>query len=224
MAAVQVAGGGAALDRVGVAAVRRQAVDAAHDQLPLLAVGANARAEQLVRDQVRDFVGHGLFQEVLAVLAVQLGIEAQQVLVEMGDPGFLAAQAEADGRAGEAALEEVFGLPIAGLDAGVEVFGHSGRLQQRAIMPETGGRAQASGRPLVRGAGSGKRGGGQEKPGGGCPRPGRTMRSLDVSWCIPGRPRCPRGSPTGRSSPPAPPGPPPAPSWRTGSLRPCGCS
>ncbi len=45
-------------------------------------------AEQLVRDQVRDFVGHGLFQEVLAVLAVQLGIEAQQVLVEMGDPAF----------------------------------------------------------------------------------------------------------------------------------------
>ncbi len=46
-------------------------------------------------------MGHGLFQEVLAVLAVQLGIEAQQVLVEMGDPGFLAAQAEADGRAGK---------------------------------------------------------------------------------------------------------------------------
>src|SRR5690606_36463019 len=108
------------------AALGWQFVDAAHDQLPFHAVGLDARAEQLVRHQVRHFVGHRLPEEVLAVCRIQLGIEAQQVLVEVRDAGLLPAQPEADLGTGEGALEEIFGLPVAGLDAGVEQFGHGG--------------------------------------------------------------------------------------------------
>ncbi|MCY1179303.1 hypothetical protein D9M73_196970 [compost metagenome] len=117
-------------------AIRRQLVDAAHDQLPLFAVGADAWAEHLVGDQVGDFVGDGLLEEMLAVLAVQLRVEAQQVFLQVRDPGLLPAQPEVHLRAGEAAFEEAFRLLVAGFDAGVELFGHvevsgSGRLCRR---------------------------------------------------------------------------------------------
>jgi len=77
------------LHLIGMATIRRQFVDPAHDQLPFLAMGLDTFAKQLVGNQVRDFVGHGLFQEVLAVFTVQLWVETQQVLVQMRDTGLL---------------------------------------------------------------------------------------------------------------------------------------
>ncbi|MNZ91519.1 hypothetical protein D3C78_1105070 [compost metagenome] len=111
---------------IGVAALGRQAVDPGHDPLPLAAMGADAGAEQLVGDQVRDLVGHGLAQEVLAVFPVQLGVEAQAVFAEVGDAGLESAQAQTDLRARKAAVEMGFGLLVAGLDAGNQLFGHGG--------------------------------------------------------------------------------------------------
>ena len=222
MAAVQVAGGGAALDRVGVAAVRRQAVDAAHDQLPLLAVGRMRGPNNWCAIRCATSWATVCSRKCSRFSRYSWGLKRSRFSSRWATPAFWPRRRKLTVGRGSC-VEEVFGLPIAGLDAGVEVFGHSGRLQQRAIMPETGGRAQASGRPLVRGAGSGKRGGGQ-KTGRRLP----AARSYDAfagrQLVYSGPTRCPRGSPTGRSSPPAPPGPPPAPSWRTGSLRPCGCS
>jgi hypothetical protein len=92
-----------------MATIRRQFVNPTHDQLPFFAVGLDALAKQLVSDQVCHFVGHGLFQEVLAVLSVQLWVETQQVLVQMRDTGFLAPQLEADLGAFEASFEKGFG-------------------------------------------------------------------------------------------------------------------
>ncbi len=89
-------------------------------------MGLDALAEQLVGDQVGDLVGHGLAQEVFGVLAVQLQVEAQQVLVQVGDAGLLSAQLEADLRAREGAFEEVFGLLVTGFDALSEQLGHGG--------------------------------------------------------------------------------------------------
>ncbi|MNN12592.1 hypothetical protein D3C81_1255880 [compost metagenome] len=107
-----------------MATLGRQAVDLGHDLLPLAAVRADAAAEQLVGDQVRHLVGHGLAQEMLAVFPVQLGIEAQAVLAQVRDSGLEAAQAQADLGAREAPVEKGFGLLVAGLDAGHELFGH----------------------------------------------------------------------------------------------------
>jgi len=59
-------------------------------------MGLDTVTEQLVGNQVRHLMGHGLFQEVLAVFSVQLWVEAQQVLVQMRDTGLLAPQLEAD--------------------------------------------------------------------------------------------------------------------------------
>ena len=95
-AAVDISHHLAPFHRIGVATVRRQFVHPAHDQLPFLAMGLDALAKQLVGNQVRHFMGHGLFQEVLAVFAIQLGVEAQQVLVQMRDTGLLAPQLETD--------------------------------------------------------------------------------------------------------------------------------
>ena len=124
-AAVNVAGHLAALDRVGVTAIRRQFINAAHYQLPFLAVGLDTLAKQLVGNQMRHFVGHGLFQEMLGVFAVQLWIETQQVFVQMRDTGFLAPQLEADLRAFEASFEKGFGLQETIFDAGIEWLGHA---------------------------------------------------------------------------------------------------
>lgn len=137
-AAVDVARGLAAVDGVGMAAIGRQFVHTTHDQLPFFAMGCDAVAKQLMSDQMRDFVGHGLLEEVFAVFAVQLRVEAQQVLMQMGDPGFLPAQLEADQRTLEGALEKHFGLLETVLDAGVELLGHAVRLSRAAIMPQSG--------------------------------------------------------------------------------------
>ena len=56
----------------------------------------DARSEQLVRDQMSDFVGHRLLEEVLAVFRVELGVEAQQVFLQVRNAGLLPAQLEAD--------------------------------------------------------------------------------------------------------------------------------
>ncbi len=132
------------LDRIVVAALGRQIVDLAHDRLPVAAVRADAGAVELVGDQMGDLVGHGLAQEVFAVLAIQLGVEAQAVLVEMGDAGLEAAQAQADFGAGETAVEEALGLQEAGLDTGEQLFGH-GRVhgKGRTIMPWPTGKQQS---------------------------------------------------------------------------------
>ena len=114
----------AALDLVAVAAMRRQLVDAPHDQLPLLAMRLDAWAEQLVGDHVGDFVRHRLAQEVLMVVPVQLQVEAQLVLRQVGDARLLPAQLETDLRAGERLLEEGLGLLVTGFDTGMDLFGH----------------------------------------------------------------------------------------------------
>jgi hypothetical protein len=108
-----------------MATVRRQFVHPAHDQLPFFAMGLNAFAKQLVGNQVRHFMGHRLFQEMLAVFTVQLGVEAQQVLVQMRDTGLLAPQLEADLGAFEASFEKGFGLQETIFDAGIELLGHA---------------------------------------------------------------------------------------------------
>lgn len=84
----------------------------------------NAVAKQLVRYQVRDFVCHGLLQEMLTIFLVKLGVEAQPVLVQMCNARFLTSQLETDIRTGEGAFEEMFGQLITGLDACVELLGH----------------------------------------------------------------------------------------------------
>jgi hypothetical protein len=122
---VDIAGHAAALDCIGVAAIRRQFVNAAHDQLPFLAMRLNALAKQLVGDQVRDFVGHGLLEEVFGVFPVQLRIEAQQILVQMRDTGFLPAQLETDDRAWERTFEKGFSELVTVFDAGIELLGHA---------------------------------------------------------------------------------------------------
>ena len=69
-AAVDIACGAATLDGVGMAAIGRQFVYPAHDQLPLFAMGRDALSKQLVGNQVCDFVGDGLLEEIFAVFAV----------------------------------------------------------------------------------------------------------------------------------------------------------
>ncbi|MNL64969.1 hypothetical protein D3C87_1892450 [compost metagenome] len=83
-------------------------------------MGLDAVTEQLMGHQVCHFMGHGLLEEVFGVFPVQLRVEAQQVLVQVGDTGLLAAQLEADLRACEGAFEEGFGLLETGFDAGIE--------------------------------------------------------------------------------------------------------
>ena len=81
----------ASLDFVAVAAMRRQLVDAAHDQLQFLAMRLNTWAEQLMGDHVGDFVRHRLAQEVFLVGPVQLQVEAQIVFRQVRDTGLLPA-------------------------------------------------------------------------------------------------------------------------------------
>ena len=53
-------------------------------------MGLDAFTKQLMGDQVRDLVGHGLLEEVFAVFPVQLRIETQQVFMQMRDASLLA--------------------------------------------------------------------------------------------------------------------------------------
>jgi hypothetical protein len=129
-AAVDVTGDVAAFDRVGVAAIGRQLVHPAHDQLPFFAMGLDALAKQLVGDQVRDFVGHGLFEKIFAVFPVQLRIETQQIFVQMRDASFLATQLEADYGAFERSFEKGFSLLETVFDAGIELLGHAVRISR----------------------------------------------------------------------------------------------
>ena len=95
-------------------------------------MGLDAFAKQLVGDQVRHLMGHGLLEEVLAVFSVQLWVEAQQVLVQMRDTGFLAPQLEADLGAFEASFEKGFGLQETIFDAGIELLGHAVHISRDA--------------------------------------------------------------------------------------------
>ncbi len=91
-------------------------------------MGLNAFTEQLVGDQVCDFVSDRLSEEVFAVFPVQLRIEAQQILVQMRDTGFLASQFETDHRALEGTFEKGFCLLKASFNAVIELLGHASRL------------------------------------------------------------------------------------------------
>ena len=115
--------------------VRPGEIWVAADNLFRISNGKVSRVEQvrsqvsqleLVGNQVCHFMGHGLAQEVFLVFAVQLQVEAQQVLVQVSDAGLLAAQLEADFRAREGAFEEGFGLLVTGFDALSEQLGHGG--------------------------------------------------------------------------------------------------
>jgi hypothetical protein len=88
-------------------------------------MGLDAVAEQLMSDQVGDFVGHGLLEEVFGVFPVQLRVEAQQVLVQMRDTGFLPAQLETDDGAFEGTFEKGFSELVTIFDAGIELLGHA---------------------------------------------------------------------------------------------------
>jgi hypothetical protein len=70
-------------------------------------------------------VGHGLLEEVFGVFPIQLRIEAQQVLVQMRDAGFLPTQLEAHHGAFERSFEKGFGLLETVFDAGIELLGHA---------------------------------------------------------------------------------------------------
>ena len=129
-AAIDVTGHAAAFDVLRMATIGGQFVHPAHDQLPLFTMGRDAVAKQLMGDQVRDFVGHGLFEEVVAVFAVQLWIEAQQVFMQVRHTGLLAAQLEADHGALERALEKRFGKVETVFDAGIEQLGHAVRFSR----------------------------------------------------------------------------------------------
>jgi hypothetical protein len=76
-------------------------------------------------DQMRHLMSHGLAQEIFAVFAVQLRIEAEQVFMQVRDTGLLAPQFEADDWAFEWAFEEIFGLLVTGFDAGIELLEHA---------------------------------------------------------------------------------------------------
>ncbi len=101
-----------------MATVGRQTKQLSHDRLPLWSVRSYARAEDLVGDQVRCFVGHGLQQKIIGVVTVHLAIETQQVLVQISDASTLPAQIEFDVRAGKVTVEVLLGKLIAAFKAG----------------------------------------------------------------------------------------------------------
>jgi hypothetical protein len=74
---------------------------------------------------VRDLVSHGLLEEIFSVFPVQLRIEAQQVLVQVRDTGFLPAQLEAHHGAFEWTFEKGFSELVTIFDAGIELLGHA---------------------------------------------------------------------------------------------------
>jgi hypothetical protein len=88
-------------------------------------MGLDAVAEQLMGDQVRDLVGDGLLEKVFGVFTVQLRIEAQQVLVQVRDTGFLPTQLETHHGAFERSFEKGFGLLETVFDADIELLGHA---------------------------------------------------------------------------------------------------
>jgi len=87
-ALVDVTGHATAFDVVGVAAVGRQFVNTAHDQLPLFAVRLNAVAEQLMGDQVRDFMGDGLLEKIFGVSRYNCGLKRRRFSCRCATPAF----------------------------------------------------------------------------------------------------------------------------------------
>ena len=112
-------------------------------------MGLNAFAKQLVGDQVRNLMGHGLLQEMLAVFTVQLWVEAQQVLVQMRDTGLLAPQLEANLGAFEASFKKGFCLQETILDAGIELLGHADHISRGAQYAAKAGVSESVRRRMV---------------------------------------------------------------------------
>ena len=79
----------------------------------------NPAAEHLMSDQVGHFVSHGLLEKVLAIFLIQLGVESQQVGVQVRNTGFLSMQFETDLWPLEALVEKSFGLLVTGFDSSV---------------------------------------------------------------------------------------------------------
>lgn len=117
-AAIDIARNAAALHSVSMATIGWQFVNTPHDQLPFFTMGLNACAEQLMGDQMRHFMGNGLFKKIVAIFLIQLWIETQHIFVKVRDTGLLAAQFEADYGAFEGTLEKIFGLLITDFNAG----------------------------------------------------------------------------------------------------------
>lgn len=115
----------APFDFVAMAAIGRKFIDSPHNQLPFLAMGLNTRAKQLVGNHMGDFVSNCLLDEVVLIVPVQLQVEAQFVLCQMRNTCFLTAQPETHLWARKSLFEEVFGLQIASIYTGMDLFGHS---------------------------------------------------------------------------------------------------
>src|SRR5450830_971063 len=148
-AAVDIPRHPAALHLIGVATIGRQFVDPAHDQLPFLAMGLDAFTKQLMGNQMRDLMGHGLLEEIFAVFPVQLRIEAQQVLMQMCDASLLATQLEADHRTLERSFEKGFGLLETVFDAGLELLGHAVRISRGVEYAVNPGISESARRRMV---------------------------------------------------------------------------
>jgi hypothetical protein len=89
-------------------------------------MGLDLQTEQLVSDQVRDFVGHGLPEKVFAVFPIQLWVEPKLVFRQVRHASLLSAQLEAHFGTDKGLFEEGFGLLVAVLYAAQEVFRHEG--------------------------------------------------------------------------------------------------
>lgn len=112
-AAVQITSAAPLWHRVVMTAPGGQSEQAGHQTLPFRPMRADTFAIQGVGDQVGGFVGHRLLQEVIPVVAVHLGIETQQVAIQIGHAGFLATQVEGDTGALEVSAKVLFGTLIA---------------------------------------------------------------------------------------------------------------
>ncbi len=134
-AAVQVMRAWSLRHAVTVAALGRALKHVAHNRLPLWPVGANATAKQLMGDQVRYLMGHGLRQKMFAIGPIQRGVKAQLVFLQMRHASFLPAQGQAHHGAGKGAGKVLFGKAIAGFHLLLELFWHA------AMLPAQQGRA-----------------------------------------------------------------------------------
>lgn len=110
---------------ITVATQGRQAEHFLHNALPLRSVRPDATAIQFMRQQVRHFMGHGLAQEIIAVLLIQQTVEAQQVAPDMRNSCRLATQGKADLRPVETAGEMLLGQQVALLDPLHQFVGHT---------------------------------------------------------------------------------------------------
>src|SRR5690606_28623757 len=112
-AAVQIAGTAPPGYLIVTPAQRRQPEQAGHQPLPFLPVGPDALAIEGMGQQMGCLMGHGLPQEILGVLPIQLPIETQQIAIQIGHAGLLSAKVQGYLRAGKGAVEMALGELVA---------------------------------------------------------------------------------------------------------------